>query len=191
MQPYLPEQPIRYVFNVFGWTPSSNRPYVTSLGHILNYWHYRRTDHTLEQVYLQGMTDAADPVKQIVSLAWSWIVPPVLRMEGFKPTYNVFTYDPAQKAYLVPREGSGPTNLEFTLERDKAGPAGVPLSLVNPAFLVKDWGESDAALQINSQPLQPGPDFRVGHEETPTGQDLIIWLKMQTNHTVKVSISPK
>lgn len=191
IQPYLPDGPVPYVFNTFGWTSSSKTPYFTSICHILNYWHYRRTDNTLEQVYLQGMTNAVDPVKELVSLAWSWIAAPRLQMEGLKPSYSVFTYDPAQKAYIVPREGWGPTALEFTLEQDRDFRSRAPNSIVNPAFVVKDWGESDVLLQVNSKPVQQGESFRVGYEETATGKDLILWLKMKASETARFSISPK
>ena len=190
VQPYIPDCPVRYVFNTFSWTPDTNRPYFTSIGHILNYWHYRRTNNTLEQIYLQGMTNAADPIKELVPLAWSWIAAPRLQMEGVKPSYAVFTYDPAQKAYMVPREGWGPTPLEFTLEQDRDFWKRAPNSIVNPTFIVKDWGDSDVSLQIDSKPVHEGDNFRVGHEETATGKDLVIWLKMRTNETVKFSISP-
>lgn len=190
IQPYLPDGPLRYVFDTFGWTPGTNRPYFTSLAHLLNYWHYRRTDHTLEQIYLQGMTNADDPVKQLVSLVWSWIAGPRLHMEGLKPSYTVFTYDPAQKAYIVPRKGWGPVALEFTLEQDRDFRKRAPNSIVNPVFIVKDWGEADFRLQIDSKPVLQGENFRVGYEESPTGKDLIVWLKMETSETVRFSILP-
>ena len=192
IQPYMPEGPIPYVFETWGWSPSSGRPYSLSLGHIINYWHYRRTDNTLEQIYLQGMTDVADPVKDIVSLAWSWIQAPKLQMEGVKPSYTDITYDPAQKAYIVPWEGHGPTELTFTLEYDNDGEGfGVPMSIVNPAFIVKDWGTSGVKLMVDGKLIESGKEFRIGYEETPTGTDLILWLKMKADKTVKFSISPR
>lgn len=193
IQPYKPEEPVRYVFNVFGWTPDSNKPFFTSIGHILNYWHYKRTDNTLEQIYLQGMTNAADPVKELVPLAWSWIAAPRLQMEGLVPSYTTFTYDPAQKAYIVPRKDWewGPTSLEFTLEQDPDFAHRAPNSIVNPAFVIKNWGKSGVLLRINSKPVQEGESFRVGYEDTPTGTDLVMWLKMKTSDTVHFSISPK
>jgi len=74
------------------------------------------------------MTNAADPVKELVSLSWSWIQAPRLQMEGVKPSYTDITYDPAQKAYIVPREGYGPAELKFSLEYDNDGGGfGVPM----------------------------------------------------------------
>lgn len=83
---------------------------------------------------------------------------------------------------------SGDTSLE---KDNDGGGFGVPMSLVNPAFIVKDWGESDVSLEIDSKPVQRGDNFRVGYEDTATGTDLIIWLKMKSSDTVKFSLSPK
>jgi hypothetical protein len=101
------------------------------------------------------------------------------------------TCDPAQKAYIIPRQGRGPTTLEFTLARDDDGNTGVPMSLVNPTFIVKDWGDSDVSLAIDSKTVQRDENFRVGYEETPTGKDLILWLKLKSSKTVKFSITPQ
>ena len=80
VQPYMPEGPLPHVFQTWGYSP--RRGYTAALGHMLNYWHYRRTDNTLEQVYLHGMTNAKDPVKELVPLAWSWVAAPRLQMDG-------------------------------------------------------------------------------------------------------------
>lgn len=82
--------------------------------------------------------------------------------------------------------------MEFTLEEDEdIGEFGARMWIVNPAFVVKDWGDTDVTLEVDSKLRQQGHDFRVGYEETPTGTDLIIWLKMKTGDPVKFSISPK
>ncbi|MHC4423247.1 MAG: hypothetical protein ACYSWR_01075 [Planctomycetota bacterium] len=99
IQPYQPEDDLPYVFQT--WGNPTERGYATAFGHILNFWHYRRTDNTLEQVYLQGLTDEKDPAKELVPLAWSWIAGPKLRMEGLKLDYKTFTYDQSQKAYVL------------------------------------------------------------------------------------------
>jgi len=39
-------------------------------------------------------------------------------------------------------------------------------------------------------PAERGKDFRAGYEETHTGSDLILWLKMKSDKTVRFSISP-
>jgi hypothetical protein len=189
VQPYWPEDDLPHVFQTWGDPP--DKGYSSALGHIVNYWHYRRTDNTLEQVYLQGMTNAEDPVREIVSLAWSWIAAPLLQMEGLGMSYTLFTYDPAQRAYIVPREDRGPRAFEFTLEQDEdIGEFGAPMSIVNPVLLVKDWGTSGVELKVNGKPMEIGKDFRIGYEETHTGNDLILWLNMTSDGAIKCSLSP-
>ena len=160
--------------------------FITELGHILNYRHYRRTDTTLEEVYLQGMTDASDPVKEVVPLAWSWIAAPRLTMEDLKPSYDLI-YDPAQKAYIVPRKGRGPVELEFELVKDSNE---APLHIINPVFVIKDWGESDVLVKINNKRVKRGKNLRIGYEETPTGVDLILWFKKKSTKPIRFNLTP-
>ncbi|MHC4132489.1 MAG: hypothetical protein ACYSR3_10925 [Planctomycetota bacterium] len=98
-------------------------------------------------------------------------------------------YDPAQKAYIVPRKGRGPVELEFELEADED--RHTPSWIINPAFIVKDWDEPGVELKVDGKTIEQGKDCRVGYEQTPTGKDLVIWLKMKTNKTVTFAIAPK
>ena len=82
--------------------------------------------------------------------------------------------------------------LEFTLEEDEdMAEFGAPMRIINPAFIVKDWGHSGVSLKVNSKPVRQNNDFRIGYEETATGTDLIIWVKMQSHDRARFSISPK
>jgi hypothetical protein len=105
------------------------------------------------------------------------------RMEFDLPAF------PCMVTEIVPRTGRGPCELNFTLEPDED--MGAPAWIVNPAFVVKDWGESDVSLKVNSKRLRKGVDFRVGYEETATCEDLIIWVKMKGRETVKFSLAPQ
>jgi hypothetical protein len=205
VQPYA--QPAGYDFfqlkprvnppaNTTAKPPTTPRGWGRGLGHFLNYQFYRRDGNTLEQVYLNGWTNAADPVKELVSLTWSWIAAPRLQMEGVKPSYTDITYDPAQKAYIVPRgNGRGPIELKFSLVQD---PESVrvkyvpetPNFLVNPAFIVKDWGTGGVKLTVDGKVIEHGKDFRIGYEDTPTGTDLILWLMMSTSKPVQFTLTP-
>jgi hypothetical protein len=205
VQPYA--QPAGYDFfqlkprvnppaNTTAKPPTTPRGWGRGLGHFLNYQFYRRDGNTLEQVYLNGWTNAADPVKELVSLTWSWIAAPRLQMEGVKPSYTDITYDPAQKAYIVPRgNGRGPIELKFSLVQD---PESVrvkyvpetPNFLVNPAFIVKDWGTGGVKLTVDGKVIEHGKDFRIGYEDTPTGTDLILWLRMLSSTPTQFTLTP-
>jgi len=108
-------------------------------------------------------------------------------MEGLESDYGVYTHDIAQKAYIVPRTGRGAIELEFEVNEDREA----PFWIINPAFIVKDWDEPGVELKVDGKRLKQGLHFRVGYEQTPTGKDLVIWLKMKTNKAVTFSIAPK
>jgi hypothetical protein len=172
--------------------------YITPVGHMINYWHYRRTDNTLEQVYLHGMTNEEDPQSELVKIGWSWIVPPELQIDGHERDYFKFTYDQTQKAYIVPRNNSGSEKIDFVLDAiyDEDYLYGT-MWLVNPAFIIKDWGTDDIALEIDNVELNREKDYRVGYEKTAEGTDLVIWihrtidLNTEPGHDINVSIIPK
>jgi hypothetical protein len=184
-EPYPPEDDLPHVFQT--WPREPRRGYSSSLGHILNWWHYRRTENILEQVYLSGMTDAKDPAKELVPLAWSWIAPPRLRMKGLEPSYDVMTYDPAQKAYMLSCKDGKPSQLEFELETDEDF-YDIGQSIVNPVIVIKGWGRAPVALEIDDKPIKQGKDFRVGYEDTKGGTNLVLWLKLQTTKSIRVGL---
>jgi hypothetical protein len=163
---------------------------VSAIGHMLNYWHYNRTDSTIEQVFLHGMTNMADPQADLVDLAWSWIEPPTLDIAGYTPDYHTITYDQAQKAYIVPHNTGGPSTLNFTLDRPENESA--PMNIVNPAFVIKNWNDTitGIVLKVDDVVLESGRDYRYGYEQGENGQDLIIWLPIKAKTVKHISIVP-
>jgi hypothetical protein len=188
--PYVPESGNIYPFETWTGYEEPSIGYVSALGQMVNYWHFRRTQKTLEQVYLHGMTNVDNPKADLVKLAWSWIVAPGLLMSGVKTDYFKFTYDQTQKAYIVPHNSQGPEKLEFTL--DEYENMNAPMRLVNPAFVVKNWNDTinAFALNVNNTVMEAGKDYRFGYEQTESGKDLIIWLPMMTMTKKNISIEP-
>ena len=196
-------------FPVATWTdyeePSIG--YVAAIGHMINWWHYRRSEKTIEQIYLHGMTSEAKPADHILPLAWSWISPPELQLPGDKLSpngstgkYNQFTYDPTQRAYVLPRNSLIDGKIEFSLDAiyDDAHLTGT-MWLVNPVFVIPQWAEraSDIRLRIGDEYLQPGTDFRTGIEDKEGDKQLVIWVRRTIDlnslddHFVQFCVEPK
>ena len=76
--------------------------------------------------------------------------------------------------------------MNFSLEKANRG----PMWIINPAFIIKDWDTPGLELKVDGKIIEPGKDFRIGLEETPTGKDLILWLKMTSNNPTKFTITP-
>ena len=165
--------------------------YSVSLGHTLNWWHYRRTNNILEQVYLSGMTASTDPAEELTGLAKSWLHYPRLIMEGRELSYTHPSYDQAQRAYLVPwdKELTLPIKFQLGFPEKFEEEVAIPISIVNPVFIVKGWGSSSAEVKLNGKVLEEGENLRLGYEQSATGSDLIIWLKHKGREKIDVEIN--
>ena len=183
-QPYKRDNPLSDGFQV--WGPGEHRSYTVPFGHMINYGHYRKTEKTIEQVYLSGMIESNDPRKELVPLAWSWIVPPKVSMETEIPSYETEYYDPTQKAYVFDWKHDQ-KELDFELIADPDY-YGVASTIVNPALVVRRWGEDPVELEIDDTVIKPGKDFRIGYEPTASGTSLILWLKRESKKPVNLSL---
>jgi hypothetical protein len=61
--------------------------------------------------------------------------------------------------------------------------------LYNPAFIVKNWGDVDADLEINGEEMPEGKNFRYGLRHTLEGSDLIVWIKLQSSEPISIKLS--
>lgn len=206
VSPYGWEDNRKYPFATWTGYAEPSIGYISPIGHIINQWHFRRTERTLEQVYLHGMTQAPDPQSEIMRLGWSWIAAPELQMPGDPKSpnggtgkYRQFTYDQTQRAYVLPRKESGPKPIDFSLVSiyDDSYLRGT-MWLVNPTIVVPSWNDSNAGitLKLDGVTLKNGPDYRLGFEQHESGNDLVIWIQRTIDltaiddHRVAVSIVP-
>ncbi len=186
---YPPEGDLPHLFQT--WGGNDGKGYSTSLGHTLNWWHFRRTDNILEQVYLSGMTNMEDPASHLIDLYQSWLTYPRLLMGGLGNPYTQMTYDMTQKAYIIPGDHEEAKELSFALgfEIDDEDPVAV--TIVNPAFVVKNWGNSGVKVLIDNEEVVENTDYRVGYEVTPEGTDLILWTNLKKSEKVEFKLTPR
>ena len=142
----------------------------------------RRTRNSVSQFMLFGMT-MDQTAGQLAPLARSWAQAPAIETAGadfFSEGYSI-----PERCYVLRR--THPVNfasLEFAIQASPESPA------VNPAFVIKNWGDADAVLRINGNPVRRGKVFRFGHRETLEGSDLIVWLKFESNEPVRIHLTP-
>ena len=88
-------------------------------------------------------------------------------------------------AYVLTSRNPGEASeLKFKLEAGKESPA------INPAFVIKGWGNSDAELKLNGRNLKRDKDFRLGHHNSIEGNDLIVWLKTEATKPIQIVLTP-
>ncbi|MHC4666318.1 MAG: hypothetical protein ACYS9T_10240 [Planctomycetota bacterium] len=91
-----------------------------------------------------------------------------------------------ERAYVLSRKANGShSTLKFELAATEKSP------VVNPAFIIKNWGHAAAELKINEEPVKRGKDFRLGHRRTLETTDLIIWIKKNSTRPIMIFLSPR
>ena len=161
------------------WVSTPDRPSHFNLTTFIQWEDYERTGKTRTRIMLQGMTDKK--ADELVPLAKSWLHAPKMRISS--DAYTGGTYDQSERAYLV--EKTDPDNVSpctFVLETSKESP------LVNPAIIIKNWGNQLSTLSVDGKKVLQGGDFRQGIRKGPAGEDLIIWIRLDSQKPVKMTL---
>jgi hypothetical protein len=126
-----------------------------------------------QKIMMEGMSDKSP--EELVPLAKSWLRPAKLEVKSGCTSEG---YDRAQRAYVL--AAAGP-EISVVVKASKRRP------MINPAFVIENWGEADAALSIDGEKIKCGENFRYGHRKTAEGSDLIVWIKKESTKPVQVS----
>ena len=156
-----------------------DRPSHSSLSHIEGQ-PYERTAQTVTKIMLDGLTNR--PAAELVPLAHSWATPPEMKVAG--TGYAGRGYDPGQRAFLVDSQGKAAQALRLTLQ------ATVDSPLVNPAFVVENWGEAVPRLTVNGKPAAWGSDARYGLVGTLDRSTLVVWLRLTAERETAIELAP-
>jgi hypothetical protein len=150
----------------------------SSLSHI--HWDaYAQTENSMTKIMLHGLSNTQP--QELVSLARSWITPPLVAVIG-----NAFRsdgYDATQRAFVFSNANPAENNLSFSLKGSAQSP------IIDPVFIVKNWGQEDAAIRIDGHPVNWAANARRGHESMLENTDLIVWLRLQTNRPARFELS--
>ncbi len=131
---------------------------------------------------LYGLTDR--PAAALVPLAKSWINPPAIVSGDSWVSDDMPSgvYDYKQRAYVLTM-GKKTGRVKFVLKGSDDSP------IVNPAFVIKDWGDAEPMLTIDGLEFRRGRDFRYGHRHGLEGTDLIVWVKHRSTKPAEISLS--
>lgn len=129
--------------------------------------------------WMYGAT--TQPAVSLVSIARAWLKAPGLSGENFTSRYDL-----TQRCYVVSPKGSGQTQgLKFRLE------AGPDNPVVNPAFVVENWGHRGAAVRMNGREIPRGKDFRIGFIRRINRYDLVVWMQLESKSPVTIELGPE
>jgi hypothetical protein len=156
-----------------------DRPSHSSLSHIL--WDpYTKTDNTMTKILLHGLTTKS--AAELVPLAKSWLSAPSIEVSG--AGFQSQGYDQTQRAFVVTRQTAATApQLRLSLQASSESP------LINPAFVIKNWGDSEPKLRVDGKPVSRGANVRYGFVPTLEGSDLVVWLRMESTKPTSVGIA--
>ncbi len=119
-------------------------------------------------------------MKEIINLGRSWVFAPEIEMNG-----NGFIshgYDRSERCYQLENNNMNTKILEFRLAGSKDN------SICNPAFFVKNWNAEKAEVLVNGKPIK---DARIGINHKLEGNNLVIFLFLEKNEPVDITILPR
>jgi hypothetical protein len=129
---------------------------------------------------LIGLSNNSD--KHLAELANSWNNPATLEINTTE--FEFLGYDKHQKAYVLNNSKSTTSQLKFNLNPQNE------TAILNPCFVIKNWGNGIPNLAISGKEITHGDAFRYGFEQTIGGTDLVIWLELESKkpRTIKIYI---
>jgi hypothetical protein len=130
---------------------------------------------------LYGMTERG--FGDLVRVARSWNHAPELRVANADFTSQ--GYSKAERAYQLTCATAGARRV---LDLELAGSDASPI--VNPALVVRHWGDARPEITVDGRRLRPGGTCRVGYRHAVDGTDLIVWLGLEFAKTIRVTLTP-
>ena len=161
------------------WVVTPDHPSHFNLTTFVQWEDYAHTKKTRTRIMLQGMT--AKGARDLVPIGRSWLQAP--RLELTSSAYQGGGYDQSERAYVVEKKTTAAkASLDFTIRASEECP------LLNPAIIVRNWGKKGAELTINGRNIPDGKNFRQGIVSRPDGDDLIIWLRLESEKRMDIKI---
>ncbi|MHC4132260.1 MAG: LamG domain-containing protein [Planctomycetota bacterium] len=136
-------------------------------------------DGTSHGRFIMGLTD--QPIEKLAPIARAWLQPPDVIV---KAGYRFDKYSGDQRAFLFTKEDSSAGKLEFKVSASDENP------LVNPAFVITNWGGKKAKLMVDGNQITDKKTFRQGTYKKLEGSDLIVFLKSEIFEPVTITIAP-
>jgi hypothetical protein len=163
------------------WAVAPDRPSHSSLAHIQSWRPFEESEDGITMLMLNGLTDK--PAAGLLPLAKSWLSPPSVEVLG--GAFQSEGFDPTERAFrLVRRKGSPSGRLEVRLNASQESP------VVNPVLVVRNWGPSGAAVEVDGRPAVPGREARVGLVPGLERDDLVVWVRADSSKPLRIALVP-
>jgi hypothetical protein len=160
------------------WAVAPDRVSHSSLTHIQSWKPHAESDNGLTMVMLNGLT--AEGVGGLLPIAKSWLNPPSVKLRT--SDYEDHGFDRTERAFVLARRQSSGKPLDLVLEASAEAP------IVNPAFLVKNWGDRKVRVRVDGQLVAESKDLRSGITHRLDGADLVVWVRRTSSKPTRFTL---
>ncbi|MEW5900558.1 MAG: hypothetical protein AB1715_03750, partial [Acidobacteriota bacterium] len=127
-------------------------------------------------VWMYGATK--QPAEKLVPVARGWLKAPRISGKNFTGRYDL-----TQRCYVVSPEDPGRTqSLRFSLEASPENP------ILNPAFVVENWGKRGVSARLDGREIRRGKDYRIGYVRRINRYDLVLWMELQSTSPASIEL---
>ncbi|MDN5216824.1 LamG domain-containing protein [Fulvivirgaceae bacterium BMA12] len=140
---------------------------------------YAETDRSMTKLMLNGLTDKQ--IGDLIPLAKSWSNPAAIALNDKK---HSAVYTPEERAYTI-ELSQELSELNFNLKGSDNSP------IINPAFVVENWGDHEVDVSLNGEKMERGKDLRYDLRHSINSIDLIVWVKYEGTSVTSFSLKQK
>lgn len=140
----------------------------------------RAENNVIEGRFIMGISDKT--MLELIPYAKFWLSPPEIKIHN-----NQFSYDGFNKndrAYHISKKDQAAKELRLCISASPASP------LVNPVFVIENWGNHELECKVNNIVQTNEDRFRYVINKTLESKNLIIWLEMNSEENIDISMVP-
>jgi len=119
--------------------------------------------------------------ESLVPLGRAWLLAPEL---VFNDSAWQSRYDLTQRCYVISggEKRGGSKQIQFRLQATPDSP------VLNPAFVIENWGKRKPDLQVNGKKISEGKACRFGFIRRINRYDLVVWIEMTSEQPVEIAL---
>jgi len=118
-------------------------------------------------------------MQEVIELGKSWAFAPEIIIKG--DNFISCGFDRSERCYQLENNNTITKKLEFKIAGSKENP------ICNPSFFIKNWTSEKASVLVNGKPIK---DVRIGLNHELEGDNLVIFLFLEKNEPVSITILP-
>ena len=141
----------------------------------------RNIDNSVEGRFIMGISDR--PVKELIPFAKFWLSPPTIKIEN--SNYSLEGFNKNDRAYHISKNIENAGELKFIVDANPDSP------LVNPVFIIDNWGNYNLNFFVNGTEINSKNLIRYSVQRTLKEQNLIVWLEINSIEGIEISMIPK